>query len=273
MFRIRFSRCVVVLVSLTALGFSQSPNDPNNLLKNGSFDNGITGWVFQAVHGSKGAGAVADGQMVCQITQFGTNKYFYDVQFLQNDLTIVNGVTYVITFDAKAAEDRTIVVNVENQATFGQQQYSQDASGKDFEPKLTTTMQTFSHTFTMSKPTDNKVRLNFNVSASLATVTLDNISLIDKSKMTAVKLHPRSTVNVQRIVAGPRGLSFNVADPTHFGFRIVSPSGRVVANSNSSNPGAVCRIDYRSLGISAGTYVAQVVDGTQQYSTIFSVVP
>jgi hypothetical protein len=275
MFLANFSRCVIVLASAATFAFSQSASDPNNMLKNGTFDTDYTGWLFQAVHGAKGAGKVVDGQMVCASTAFGEGKFFYDVQFLQNNLTIENNVTYFLSFDAKAAANRPITVNVET--THGEQQFLKDLDGKDSKINLTTSMQTFAFTFKMTAPTNNALRLNFNVGETLDTVYLDNILLIDKSKMTAVR--PQSDIRAEsgnsRISADSRGLSFSVSDPAHFGYQIYSAAGRLVADYASLNQrsAAQYRINYQSLGITPGMYVVRALDGNQRYSQIVSMVP
>jgi hypothetical protein len=276
MFFLNISRYALVVASLSALAVSQV-SDPNNLIQNGDFAGGATSWTVQGVHGAGCTGKVVDGAMVCEVA--GNPGGEYDCQLLQQALTIVKGVTYIITYDIKAAAPRG---QMQSAIELQVKPHTQFACGTDPNPKdnpqhdLTTTMQTFSREFTMMAETNTTLRLCFSFGGVLSTLTFDNISIIDKSKITAVR--PRlaqSTegTNALRVIADPTGLSFNVSDPTHFGFRIFSPSGRVVASSNSSNYVAAYHIDYRSLGISSGTYVAQAFDGTQQYSTIFSVIP
>jgi hypothetical protein len=274
MFLANFSRCVIVLASAATFSFSQSASDPNNILKNGTFDTDLTGWVYQPIHNTTGKGSVVDGQMVCEITTGG--QFFYDVQFLQNDVTITKDVTYFLSFDAKAAANRTIVVNVESMG-HGEQQYLKDVDGKNSTCNLTTTMQTFTFTFTMTAPTNSAIRLNFNVGLYTQTVYLDNILLVDKSKMTAVR--PQSDFRAEsgnsRISADSRGLSFSVSDPAHFGYQIYSASGRLVADYASLNQGSAAqyRINYQSLGITPGMYIVRAIDGNQRYSKIVSMMP
>jgi hypothetical protein len=268
-------RCVIILTSIATLAFSQLYKDPNNILKNGGFDDDTVGWVYAPCHDAKGIGKVVDGQMVCTITKFGINHLFYDIQFYQQDLTIVKGVTYVLTFDAKADSNRTLIINVEGQTTH--KQYDTEDADAPHPRNLTTTMQTFTSVFTMTEPTDNQVRLNFNFGLTYPTVYFDNISLIDKSKMTAIR--PQSTNlefgNTLRINADSRALSFLFSDLAHSGFQIYSLSGKAIANSSSFNQGSSrhYRIDYQSLGISSGTYVAKAYDGNRHCSRLFSVMP
>jgi hypothetical protein len=277
MFYTNFLRCVIVVISFSTLAFPQLYKDPNNLIKNGGFDEGATGWKSMISHNATGKSSVVDGQMTCTALTNGivANKEFYDNQLIQENLTIVNGVTYFVSMDVKADVDREFQFGIENQNDEGQTQYG-TVEGINPRQKLTTTMQTFTRTFTMTKPTATQVRLSISFGLTVpSTVTFDNMCIIDKSKMTAIRSAIRAESGNLRIASDSRGLSFRISDPAHFGFQIYSASGKVVANSAFVNLGSSShyRLDYRSLGISSGSYIARTVDGDQQYSTIFSILP
>jgi hypothetical protein len=268
------SRSILVFLSVSTLAFSQLYKDPNNILKNGGFDDDTIGWVYGPCHGAKGIGKVVDGQMVCQITKLGDNHLFYDIQFYQKDITITKGVTYVLTFDAKADSDRTLIINVEGQSSH--KQYDTEDADASHPRNLTTTMQTFTSIFTMTEPTDNQVRLNFNFGLTYPTVYFDNLSLFDKTKVGVIC--PQSFALVgsghsRMIEADSRGISFRVSNPAHFQYQICSPSGRLVVGSNSFGNASHYRIEFPTLGISSGTYVVQAFDGNERYSKVFSVTP
>jgi hypothetical protein len=84
-----------------------------------------------------------------------------------------------------------------------------------------------------------------------------------------------TAASAQMIHADALGLSFRIADPEHFGFQVFSAAGKLVANSDAFNHGAAAnyRIDYTMLGIASGTYIMQALDGQQQLSKVFSVMP
>jgi hypothetical protein len=259
-----------LLIALTT-AFSQQVSDPNNLFTDGGFNTAQSDIVYKPItsHGAGGTSKIVDGQLVCEIT---IQKGLYDNQIWRTDLTIEKGVTYFLSFDAKADKERTFQFSIESQTNY------KAYAGPNPIEKLTTTMQTFTRTFTMNDATDSKVRLSVSIGETISTVTVDNFILIDKSKITAIcpRIANRTeSANSLRIVTDLTGLSFRISNPANCGFRIFSPSGRVVANSASLNQGSASqyRIDYRSLGISAGTYVAQVFDGNQQYSQIVAVMP
>jgi hypothetical protein len=272
---VNLSRSILVLISVSTLAFSQLYKDPNNILKNGGFDDDSTGWVYQPIHGSSGKGGVVDGQMVCGITKLA-DETAWAVQFLQNNIKLEKDVTYVLTFDAKADGVRPIQVNIET--THGEQQFlpSPDLDGQSATIELTTTMKTFIRTFKMSGQTTSGLRLNFNIGKSTQTVYFDNLSLFDKTKVGVIG--PQSFALVgsglsRMIEADSRGISFRVSNPAHFHYQICSPSGRLVAGSNSFGNASHYRIEFPTLGISSGTYIVQAFDGNERYSKVFSVMP
>jgi hypothetical protein len=97
------------------------------------------------------------------------------------------------------------------------------------------------------------------------------ISLIDKSKITAARpLSLNSAASSQMIAADSRGISFRFSNPAQSGFRIYAPTGKCVSNFGFLSQS---RIDFRSMGISAGMYVVQAFNGNQQSSKVVSVMP
>jgi hypothetical protein len=281
----KFHKCFIVLASVAALSFLQAASDPNNLITNGDFSNGETGWEYYNHHGGEGNAKIVDGQLVYQVTKFGTSSY-WDVQVntnVKNFFTLTKGTTYVLTFDAKCQtviEDTMLLFAVEWGAPDAYNHrgtIAYDPAGKHPVP-LTTSMKTFTSTFMMAEATTSEARLTFNVGGTLNTITFDNISLIDKSKVGAVQplsLSPTALDLSSRIVADSRGITFRISDPAHFKYKIFSPAGSLIAGSNSFSRSSASqyRIDYRSLGISSGTYVAQAIDGNQRSSKIISVMP
>jgi hypothetical protein len=273
----------MVLASLAALTFLKAAPNPNELITNGNFTNGETGWEYWNHHDGAGKATIVDGQLVYEVTKLGTSSY-WDVQVnsnVNNFFTLTNGTTYFLTFDAKCKTviDDTMLLFAIEAGELGagghRGETAYDPNGV-IPVKLTTTMQTFTSTFTMAKPTTKTARLTFNVGGTLNTITFDNISLMDKSKITAVRpIAMNPGLSELSIDADSRGVTFNIADPANFQFRIYSPTGRIVAGSSSLSQSysSQYRIDYRTLGISSGMYVAQALSGNQRYSKTLSVMP
>jgi hypothetical protein len=275
---INLSRCALVVSSVAAIAFSQAVKDPNNLITDGGFNTDKPDIIYMVNHGAAGGpGKVVDGEFVCPVIPTGN---IYDNQITRNDIKYENGVTYFMSFDAKADIARPFEFCADHYGhdDGGQYPHYSDDPVTGAKANLTTTMQTFTRTFTMTAATDTKGRFILSIGATASTVTVDNFILIDKSKITAIRpqiVSPTEARNAVRIVADARGIAFRFTDVTHCGYQIYSLSGKLVAGSGSINQGsdAHYRVDYRSMGIAAGKYVAQALDGNQRYSTIVSVMP
>ena len=140
------------------------------LVRNGTFDNGTTGWSLGQGEGygnSVAAADVADGRCQVSITEGGEEEWH--VQVIQAGMQLVAQNEYVFSFDAAAEEQRSMFVAVG------------EADGeytKFFEKTidLTDQIQSFSFRFTPSASSDN-VRVEFNIGNFTIGVSLDNVSL------------------------------------------------------------------------------------------------
>ena len=142
-----------------------------NLLTNGMFDDGLVGWdTFINEATAMGTFNVnSTGSLEANITNGGTNNW--NVQLNQLGLTLENGKTYMLSFDASAVAPRIISVslqqNVDPFADYG------GPGAID----LSTEVQNFSDTFTMTAPTDPNARLTFNLGLDNNNVIIDNVIL------------------------------------------------------------------------------------------------
>jgi hypothetical protein len=269
MFPVNLQRGIIVVASITALSFSQIVSNPNNIITNGGFDKDYIGWNWEPIHGVQGKATVVDGQSVCEVLSKGA--IFWEVQLRRNNLTIENGITYALSFDAKSEPERSMIFGVERND--GHLSYDPNA-GSTNPAKLTGTMQTFTSTFTMAEPTDKTARLTFSMAEMICKITFDNISLIDSTKITAIRPHwANITEYAHSINANQRGISFRFADMGHCDYRIYTLSGKTVTGSLNQGSASHYRFDFRSQGIASGKYVAMALDGDQRYSKIFSVLP
>jgi hypothetical protein len=281
----KFSRCAIVLASFSTLTFSQLAlvTDPNNLVTNGGFDPGKEqDVVFKPItsHGAQGSSSIVDGQLVCVVV---ADADLYNHQIWRPNFALQSGVTYFMSFDAKANIERKFEFAIDHYGHddgTGYAHYSDDPT-TGAKGTLTTTMQTFSRTFTMPAKNDPLGRFVISIGAISSTVTFDNFILIDTTKIPKTAAFFPQIVslaeagNSLKIGTDPRGITFHFSNAAHCGYQIYQPSGKLVAGSALSNQGSASqyRIDYQSLGIASGKYVAQAIDGNQRYSKIFSVMP
>ncbi|TXC91376.1 family 16 glycosylhydrolase [Metabacillus litoralis] len=88
-------------------------------LKNGDFSNGLTKWVkhVQGEHDGSNSNAKledVDGAAKLTVNAVGTNPW--DVQLFQPELSLKQGETYIVEFDAKSTIDRKLEVALDNGA-------------------------------------------------------------------------------------------------------------------------------------------------------------
>jgi len=157
---------------VTISGSGIDPGDPSgNMLANGDFSNGMDPWHLYVINTGDAATDVEDGALHVSITNGGANVW--DVSLQQLNLNIINGSTYTVTFDARAASERDVSAWV----AMLNAPYSMYNSDNEF--SLTTNWQTFSYTFTMNYDTDPAARIGFDFGTSNVDAYLDNVSLVE----------------------------------------------------------------------------------------------
>ncbi len=144
-----------------------------NILSNGDFTGGTSGWTCETTDGSADC-SVVSGEYVVNISDGGSTEYA--IQPLQGPINLSSGATYTFAFDAKASSNRDSQIKIERDGT-PWEDFSDIGSGQS----LTTSMQRFSYTFTMSESVSN-ARLVMNIGNNNADVTIDNIWLVEDSE-------------------------------------------------------------------------------------------
>ncbi len=120
-------------------------------IKNGKFDDGNDNWIFWTE--ASASDSTEKGEAKISINNTGGETW--SVQFVQDNLQLVNEETYVLKFDARSTVARDIQVILE----FNGAPYT-----KYFGPEnvsLTTQMTAYTFEFTMGSPTDLKAHLVF----------------------------------------------------------------------------------------------------------------
>jgi hypothetical protein len=114
------------------------------------------------------------GAIKIDVTNPGSEAW--NVQLQHNNLPITEGRKYRLSFDAKASANRTLTYNV----GAGQDRNFASYSGGDQTAELTTSMQTFTRTFSMLSATNNAARVVFNLAnAGANAVWIDNVVVED----------------------------------------------------------------------------------------------
>jgi hypothetical protein len=151
---------LLLLTFLLILSLGQA----QNMMSNSYFTVGGSGWVIN------GTGTFTNGEATFSSTNSGGNPW--DNELKQMGKSLTGGVTYTITFRARATANRNISVNLQNTNIWSDQFRNNSVA-------LTTIMTVYSYTFNATS-TNNNVQVNFHVAGmgSTAGVTIDDVTLI-----------------------------------------------------------------------------------------------
>ena len=128
-------------------------------------------WYALALMEFKGAATVAVEDGVAHYTIQKPGPEVHSVQLVQH-VDIAKGYKYTLSFEAKAAKARDIVVKISGDETKGWALYSEQ-----YTPSLTTDYQKFSYTFVMNANSDSAARLDFNLGTNASDVWIKNVKL------------------------------------------------------------------------------------------------
>ncbi len=178
-----------------------------DLVHNGTFADGMSGWVLQENGNGTAITSFLAGELFVDITNGGDNPW--DLNFMQRYLPLVNGFEYTISFDARATSERTMTVRAaqggEPWTVYGVETFT-----------LTTDMQPYQFTFTMGAPDDPCADLKLQLGGEgLIDVTIDNVKLETSASATLppgpTPTPPSSTGNPLRWHAQNEGMVIGTA--------------------------------------------------------------
>jgi hypothetical protein len=154
---------------ITAVFSDNGPAVGAELVTNGDFLSGGTGWTFGAWEGAEGTSGVVNGEYVITMTTAGVQGWY--AQLNATGLDITKGTSYVVSFKARAesAYDLSAIVGMQADpwtAYSGYQFFS-----------LGTEMKTFTFQFTMKDSSDRNARIVFDVGNYTGKLYLDDVSI------------------------------------------------------------------------------------------------
>ncbi|HEU5156754.1 MAG TPA: glycoside hydrolase family 9 protein [Streptosporangiaceae bacterium] len=219
---------ILVLASQSIIGSAAHADDPPEQLKNGGFDNGTAGWF---TYGTTDVGA-GDGRLCTTVPGGLANPW--DAGVGQNDVPLVNGSSYTLSFDASADPGSTFRANVQLGVDPFTSFFSRDIP-------LTADAQHFEFTFTATADS-TAAQMVFHVGANAAGYRLcvDNVSLRggEAPEPFEPDTGPRVRVNqVGYLPHGPKNATL-VTDATDpLAWSLNNAAGDVVASGNSTPRG------------------------------------
>lgn len=152
----------------------REPDSTGNYINNSDFSQSESmedgqDWEFLTALGGLGKADIADGQLCIETQNAGTADY--SIQIVQAGVPLEKGWKYRLSFDAYAAEERTMITDV-SAPDLNYTRYL-----NDMQLNLTTEMQRFEFEFDMTADSDANGRVEFNLGNqnSKATVYIDNV--------------------------------------------------------------------------------------------------
>lgn len=148
--------------------------EDGNLIYNGDFAEAedLTddiNWKFLLFQGGEGSAEIKDKTMIIRTQKEG--QVDYSVQLVQPQLPMIKGKNYRITFDARASEQRDMIVCI-SAPTNGWIRYFEDTL-----MTLSTEWETYTFEFEMTGKDDNNGRLEYNMGnkGSAADIYIRNV--------------------------------------------------------------------------------------------------
>jgi hypothetical protein len=184
---------ILILLGCSLPGSSGGGDKPQvtNLLQNGDFSNGTSGWTLWFDDGCAAVMNVENGELKIDITNSGPNQWSMGLG--QTGFTIENGKAYEFSFQAHTDSARNIgsVIQLGHDPwTSYSPRYSID---------LTSASTDYSYTFLMTHPTDENTDFEFFIGGQGAgTIYFDNIVLKKISREEKEIDYPPVTPNVDR---------------------------------------------------------------------------
>ena len=161
-----------ILVSALLSIFASTFSSAQNLVANGSFLQGTTGWDSLLVGGTaKATYAIASGVYTFIISASGNESW--DVQLKQKGIQLTQGDAYHFSFVASAAAERDIEASV----GMDNGHYTLYSSPTTPKFRLTTTNQQFDTYFVLDSPSDSSARVQFNCGLAAINVNLSKVSV------------------------------------------------------------------------------------------------
>lgn len=245
--------------TITAL-FARSPVD-GNLVLNGDFSSGTDEWTLNVKNGMA-TGSVVEGEYKIAVT--GLSEIRDSARLVQSGLFLEKGKEYKVTFDAYAASERSIEVDVEMEDDQGES-YLLKVQKYD----LTTTKKSFTFNFTMGQETDVNGQISFSAGPEPSTIYIDNVSVkIDKTNVvgsTRTAIPSGVKVNVSNSILK---LNFTAPGNGSTFIRLYDLRGKVVKSAEiQARSAAYCSRSFDLSDICEGYYVLKIGTGSNTISS------
>lgn len=150
----------------------REPDKTGNYVVNGDFSKqDDKNWEFKTALNGLGSTEIADNKILIKTENEGTADY--SIQLVQPGVPLKEGGKYKVSFDAKADDERTMIVDISGPDKSYVRYFD------DTKLNLTSNKENYSYEFTMNKEDDANARLEFNLGNqnSKANVEISNVRI------------------------------------------------------------------------------------------------
>lgn len=204
-----------------------------NLVTNGEFDNGTTGWTLQLnnstvgtmTQSTTGAMSGTNSLRICPTTAGNAD---WNVQVSQT-VGIVIGKTYEISYMAKAEGARTITTAIQQAASPYKTYLAEQIS-------LTTANEPFTHTFT-SDTTDATALIKFFVGNNTSCLNIDKV-VIKEASVLSFENNAESALQ-WAVYPNPFHSQFTIEAKGSFSYQLINQLGQIVETGKGENSATV----------------------------------
>ncbi|WP_127510395.1 hemoblobin-interacting domain-containing protein [Paenibacillus humicus] len=178
-------------------------------------------WNFLHTPDYGGAGSASietvDGRKMAKIAISSGGVQNYALQLIQY-ATLVKGHAYKLSFDAKAAADRTIAVKMGGDEDNGWAVYTDQ-----FSPALGTSLQHYEYRFLMNGDTDSTARLEFNAGLNASAVWIGGVKLEEIDSVADPSAAKEPLADGNHVYNG----GFDLGTMDRLGYWTAAPAGSV----------------------------------------------
>ncbi len=223
-----------------------------NLLDNGDFESGETGWGLSINEsGATASAGFYSGEAIISGINPSWERNGWGIQLVQSNISLEQGKSYSLTFKAKADSPRAI-----NSSIIKNESPYTDYSNGSWEFDLTTQLQEFTYEFSMEHSSDAAALLTFDLGSESPTITIDDVVLTESSGST-VDISTTPLVNMSFVDCFTGSSSIKIplqANATVTKIVISDVKGRIVHNEVIQNN----HIDISNILTSQGVFFIQL---------------
>ncbi|MBN1479515.1 aryl-sulfate sulfotransferase [candidate division KSB1 bacterium] len=227
-----------------------------NLLVNGDFTNGDTGWTFLSRDEANAVGGVRNGAYAIDFDTGGSE--LWKVQLVQENVPLVQGHTYRFEFDAWADARRVI------EAKIAQNNDQWINYSRTTPIEIVRAPQHYTFDFKMTNPGDTQARVVFNCGLSEVNCYIDNVSLklLEESLVRDVQQLPvvcQLSQNYPNPFNAATVIPYQLAEECHVRLSVYDLLGRRLAECIwRHRPAGSYAHSFETSGWNSGVYVYQL---------------